>query len=50
MREIQLLWEHCPGEVVVYGMITAVCGILLFPLVIALMAPARNEMDEVIEE
>ena len=50
MREIRLLWAHCPGEVVAYGTIVGLCGILLFPLVIALTAPAGNELDEVIEE
>ena len=42
------LWAYCPGEVAAYAAIAALCGLGLALCVIGLLAPAKNEMDEVI--
>ena len=48
MNTIKELWAYCPGEVAAYAAIAALCGLVLALCVIGLLAPVKNEMDEVI--
>lgn len=48
MNVIKELWAYCPGEVAAYGAIAALCGLVFALCVIGLLAPVKNEMDEVI--
>ena len=48
MNVIKELWAYCPSEVAAYAAIAALCGLVLALCVIGLLAPAKNEMDEVI--
>ena len=49
MSMIRELWAYSPGETAAIITIAALCGLGMAILVIALLTPAANEIDEVIE-
>ena len=49
MNLIRELWAYSPGETAAIITIAALCGLGMATLLIALLTPASNEIDEVIE-
>lgn len=49
MKLIRELWAYSPGETAAIITIAALCGLGIAVLVIALLTPTANEIDEVIE-
>lgn len=47
MSLIRELWEYSPGETAAIIAIAALCGLGMAVIVIALLTPDANEIDEV---
>ena len=49
MNMLKALWAYSPGETAAIITIAVLCGLGMAILVIAMLTPAANEIDEVIE-
>ena len=49
MNMLKELWAYSPGETAAIIVIAILCGLGMAILVIDLLTPAANEIDEVIE-
>lgn len=49
MSLIRELWAYSPGETAAIIVIAALCGLGMAVIMIAMLTPTSNEIDEVIE-